>query len=285
MGHIVIGIHGLSNKPAAPQLETWWKKAMLEGLAVNANITEANLNFRSVYWADVMYKKPLTTTASTKTFFLEKEDRYTKAKVGSLIRYEDGWLDSARAMASDTTGEAIDMFKKMFGIDRIADSVLKRRLKDLSRYHSEIELREKLRSLLATELNKHRDKRIMLVAHSMGSIIAYDTLREMGKKENPIMVNHFVTIGSPLGLPHVKMKIREESPDIRTPSIVKRWTNLADRRDPVAIDTHLSGDYKANDAGIKVKDDLILNDWGGINHKSYGYLRCPEFTDLLKSFI
>jgi len=86
-------------------------------------------------------------------------------------------------------------------------------------------------------------------------------------------------------LPHVKHKIIKENRLVRTPSIVKNWTNLADRRDPVALDTHLSDDYQENYAGVRVKDDLVMNDWGGINHKSYGYLRTPEFSDLLKNFI
>ena len=66
---------------------------------------------------------------------------------------------------------------------------------------------------------------------------------------------------------------------------MRRWTNLSDKRDPVAIDSHLSDDYEANDYGIRVRDDMVLNDWGGIHHKSYGYLRTPEFTDLLRTFI
>ena len=97
--------------------------------------------------------------------------------------------------------------------------------------------------------------------------------------------DYFITIGSPLGLPHVMYKIEEENSLLRTPSIVRKWSNFSDRRDPVAIDTHLSDDYDANDMGVVVKDDLVLNDWGGINHKSYGYLRTPEVLKVIKNFI
>jgi len=110
-------------------------------------------------------------------------------------------------------------------------------------------------------------------------------LRELGREDASLSIEHLVTIGSPLGLPHVKYKIMEENPLIRTPSVVKKWSNLADRRDPVALDIHLRDDYEANYAGVRVNDDLVMNDWGGINHKSYGYLRTPEFSDLLKNFI
>lgn len=68
----------------------------------------------------------------------------------------------------------------------------------------------------------------MVIAHSMGTIISYDVLREIGREHPGMTVEHYVTIGSPLGLPHVKKKISEENRLVRTPSIVRRWSNLAD---------------------------------------------------------
>ena len=100
-----------------------------------------------------------------------------------------------------------------------------------------------------------------------------------------MIIDHLVTLGSPLGLPHVKYKVAQESPFVRIPSVVKRWSNFADKRDPVAMDTHLAGDYAPNDNGVLVKDDLVANDWGGTHHKSYGYLRTPEVSKTIKDFI
>ena len=125
----------------------------------------------------------------------------------------------------------------------------------------------------------------MILSHSMGTIIAYDVLRAIGKDHPRLVVDNFVTLGSPLGLPHVKYKIAQENPLVRTPSIVRKWLNFADRRDPVAVDTHLAGDYQPNDSGVIVEDDLVSNDWGGIHHKSYGYLRTPEVSNVIKNFI
>ena len=99
-----------------------------------------------------------------------------------------------------------------------------------------------------------------------------------------------VTIGSPLGLPHVKARIREEL-DVRrihTPDVVTlSWVNFADPGDVVAIDPHLSDDYRDGNAhGVRVRDDLVANRYtyreGGRevpnHHKSYGYLRVPEMA-------
>ncbi|RLJ15691.1 hypothetical protein DJ030_17595 [bacterium endosymbiont of Escarpia laminata] len=271
MSKVIIGIHGLANKPPEKTLAEWWEQAMLEGLRKNAGINMDSLNFHSVYWADAMYAEPD-----------QNPDAYHEAEGGALKRYDDGWLDIVRAKASSINGKMWDSAKTLFGIDKIADMVLEKKLQDLHKYYTDSELREELRKRLKNVILDNKGDRIMLVAHSMGTIIAYDVLRQLGKEDPNIKIDHFVTIGSPLGLPHVKYKISEESPLVRTPSIVKKWTNLADRRDPVAIDTHLADDYDSNEDGVKVRDDLVINDWGKINHKSYGYLRTPEFTDLLK---
>lgn len=274
MSSVIIGIHGLSNKPAPDVLAEGWEKAILEGLRRNANIPRPSVNFHSVYWADVMYDAYDT-----------EPDLYHEASPGELKRYKDHWMDHLRAQVLDFGGDVIDSMKKLFGMDRTADGVLEMKLKDLYQYYHDKAKRETLRGRLKTVVKSQRNKRIMVVAHSMGSIVAYDVLRELGREDPTLSVEHLVTIGSPLGMPHVKYKIMEESALVRTPSIVRRWSNLADRRDPVAMDIYLRDDYEANGGGIRVEDDLVMNDWSGIHHKSYGYLRTPEFTDLVKSFI
>jgi len=271
---LIIGIHGLSNKPAEKTLATWWEKSMLEGLQVNCKLSRESLDFESIYWAQDMYKKPDANP-----------DKYRKAKKGELKTYHEGWTDYLREKLFDFGGDVLDSMKEMFGMDALAEKVLKSKLKDLNHYYEKPATRKKLRDRLRSTILENRDKRLMVVAHSMGTIIAYDVLRELGSEDANLSIEHFVTMGSPLGLPHVKHKIIEENRLVRTPSIVKKWTNLADRRDPVALDIHLSDDYDANYAGVRVKDDLVMNDWGGISHKSYGYLRTPEFSDLLKNFI
>jgi hypothetical protein len=84
--------------------------------------------------------------------------------------------------------------------------------------------------------------------------------------------------------------IRREDPVVCTPSVVRRWSNLADRRDPIAIDVHLRDEYAPNDANVAVEDALILNTYRSPenkrnHHKIYGYLRAPEFSQLVRDFV
>ncbi|MCP4155365.1 MAG: alpha/beta hydrolase [bacterium] len=208
-------------------------------------------------------------------------------------------------------------------MDRFADWALGKLLKDLAFYYDEDQVignRAKppepelalkvLRDELKNVILAHKGKEIMLIAHSMGSIIAYDVLRELGRPPyEGIKIPYFVTIGSPLGLPHVKWKIIEErkyAPVVRTPTVVtKSWVNYADKKDAVAIDIHLNDDYGENKHKVRVIDDLVANDYFTMvkgkkkdsedeepalvekpnHHKSYGYLRTPELSEHILEFL
>lgn len=274
MAPIIIGIHGLSNKPPAETLKQGWEMAILEGLQKNTGtpLNPDDLSFASVYWADVMYDQPD-----------DHAELYHPALPGTLRRYRDGWWDQFRAWASGSIDDVIDRWRQEYGIDEVAGKVLRLKLRDLSRYYEDPQIKSQLQARLSDQILEHGNRPTIVVAHSMGSIIAYDVLHQL--QNNPsIAIDHFITIGSPLGLPYVKAKAIEfnDGPP-RTPKNVKAWVNFADRRDPVSIDTHLADDYGPNQRGIRVKDDLVLNDWGAIHHKSYGYLRTPEFSGYLKN--
>ena len=280
MSKIILGIHGLSNKPAADVLYTkGWKKAMTEGLKHTSGLSNTGFDFEGIYWADKNYPNPDT-----------KGETYRKAKKGTIKSYDEGFLEDIVSAVEVGVGDVFDWVKNRFNVDKAADKVLKSQLKDLDRYYREDGKYEELTGLVEAAVEKHQDKRIMLIGHSMGSIIAYDALRQLGARNSDVSVDHFITIGSPLGLPHVMKKICERHGSARTPTNVKRWTNFADRRDPVATDERLRDDYRGNSLGVRVEDDLVLNDWrvkngADIFHKSYGYLRTPEFSRVLAEFV
>ena len=308
MSKTIIGIHGLANKPPKEDLKKWWKNAIQEGLRVNCEVEQPEFDFRPVYWADLLHKNPLHDDKNFAFDDLYNREPYQKADPRDLKDYKTSWLDRVRAEASDIVGTSVDALKRHVGMDSFADWVLGRLLKDLAFYYDDertiqnrarppqLELARKvLRDDLKNALIVEKDKEILLIAHSMGSIIAYDVLRDLGRTGEDVEVAHFVTIGSPLGLPHVKgeiVKERRHDPKVRTPSIVsKSWVNYADRKDPVAVDIHLRDDYRANNSDVRVRDDLVINDYrcpgdGKRNHhKSYGYLRTPELSRQIQGFL
>ena len=307
MANVIVGIHGLSNKPDKETLSRWWEAAIREGLEKNCNVRDADFEYVQVYWADLLYKYPQHHDGDFDFDSLYDEQIYTPATPGTLKKYKERWLDDARATVVGAGGAALEAVRGYVGLDNATDWLRGMKMKDLAFYYDrnrrirgrdgQLEIaRRVLMDELTNTMLPLRDRRIMLIAHSMGTIIGYDALRDLGRRDRQFAVPHFVTIGSPLGLPHVKTNIHSDrtySPvPLRTPSVVtERWVNYADRRDPVALDIHLRDDFGPNDAGVRVEDDIIINDY--VNpvdkdrntHKSFGYLRTPELSEHIRDFL
>ena len=74
MSKIVIGIHGLGNKPKEELLKQWWKASINEGLN-NIGRTNISYDFELIYWADILNDKPLNeneTDEDNKYYLKEK---------------------------------------------------------------------------------------------------------------------------------------------------------------------------------------------------------------------
>lgn len=279
--NVILYIHGLANKPPRPTKEQWWAAALAEGLRRNhEEAVQAQLAL--AYWADLRYPQPDDVQAM--------EERYEPAAgQGPLQRYVPRFTDRVREVADKWGGRMLDKEKDLIGLGSNVEHLLGIGLSDLAAYYDDASLRGQIRLRLSELFDRHRGKQIFLIAHSMGSIVAYDVLR-MSERTPAIQVEHLVTIGSPLGLPLVSRKIRLEFGATQTPANVRRWTNLADPGDKVALDCNLANEYTATNSGVRVQDVLIHNDYvshlGRANkHKSYGYLRAPELSDLVREFL
>ena len=135
--------------------------------------------------------------------------------------------------------------------------------------------------------------RILLIAHSMGSVIAYDSLWELDHLEGMHeCIDCFLTTGSPLGMNFVQKRLinHENHHPEPYPGNIRKWINISARGDLVALDPAL-----ANDFGDMVKQDYIesiedrvkgvynfYRDDKGLNvHKSYGYLANPVVAKVI----
>ena len=91
----------------------------------------------------------------------------------------------------------------------------------------------------------------VIVAHSQGSMIAYDVLRELDPEQ--VSVPLFLTIGSPLGLSPVMKIFRKwtgvgRGDRLPFPPCVDQWLNLSAKGDPVAFDKDLGDEIEHDDA-------------------------------------
>jgi hypothetical protein len=199
----------------------------------------------------------------------------------------------AVTLGTEVIGGTADNLSGIPVVSSLVYNLVAKRAPDLHRYYHDARRRAAVRGRLVEVLGEahQRQRPIMLIAHSMGSIIAFDVLCANSQVPG-LNVPHFLTLGSPLGLREVKAKAKEECGErLRVPACVERWDNLADRRDRIALDSLLSTDYAANAGGVFVRDRAVINEYVSPKtresnpHKVYGYLRTPEVTDLLHQFL
>ena len=116
----------------------------------------------------------------------------------------------------------------------VSDRLLIGDLKQVHRYFTDRELRPKIRAAVDSAITG--DTRVV-VAHSLGSVVAYEVLCARQEQEGTA----FVTLGSPLGLPNLifdrldpKPRPPGDEPRGHWPEPVGAWTNIADQGDVVA---------------------------------------------------
>ncbi|MBN1309575.1 MAG: hypothetical protein JXA18_16765 [Chitinispirillaceae bacterium] len=301
MKTILIGIHGLRNKPSKYILTDWWKKSIIEGFRV-VNLPVPRFSIEIAYWAQYMHTRPQDAAIADQrdprylwepylsgSFFGPREPHTFKEKIKSDIHQE-----LLKLIAGETG---------FMNIDAISNAILHRMFIELDvYYHGTLRdengvphpARDLIRGELIRLLVKHRNKNICLLAHSMGTIIAYDVLLH---GEPAVPVHTLITFGCPLGFPVIRKQIQRElglgtKEEVKLPTpetIRKRWMNFSDLEDVTCLNYNLRTHYHPNEAGVRPYDRIVYNNYecGGVKnpHKAYGYLRTLDVTQALNTFL
>jgi len=178
-----------------------------------------------------------------------------------------------------------------FLINLIPDPTLRASIKDTEHYFFNLkECADSVREMLKQTLRQmfSTDDRILLIGHSMGSIIVWDSLWELWHgEENPGRVDMFLSLGSPLGMRYVRERLLGAKAGLehRYPGNIKQWINIASVGDLTALDRGVRNDYrKMEKLGLVefIRDEYkdvynwFRNEKGLNVHRSYGYLANPD---------
>ncbi len=172
-----------------------------------------------------------------------------------------------------------------FLIRHAANEKLELHLRDLRRYvHNRAGIADDVRNMLKLPLRAALDagRPILLIAHSMGSVIAYDSLWQMAYGDDDhVRIDLLLTMGSPLGQRYIQRRLQGHAEDgsRRFPNNIQRWTNLTAVGDLTAIDPDLANDFDdmVGHGLVESVDDHELHNYfrldGKLNvHSEYGYL-------------
>lgn len=280
----IIGIHGLANKPPRDEKSGWWQAAICEGLDRNRGlrVPEAGLPFTFVYWADLRYPQPLSGDRNREPYRPDYGLGPFPSPAGEPAR--------AAPTLTDRIYRGLSYLEEAVGLTPVDDLILEYRLDDLWGYYADAGFRAAARERLRVALAEAASDDVLIAAHSMGGLIAYDVLRAAEADGTPLPRCTLVTLGSPLGLAELKLKLADEHGTLRVPAALTAWTNLMDRQDIATVGDDLAEIYGPNEAGVRVRDVPVINayrrpDGTENRHKSYGYLRTPEFSKAVADFL
>lgn len=290
----VVYVHGIGEHPSPDETKRQWDLATFgQGMGSKTEMA---------YWADLRdQQRRRTRNASDDGDELDLKSLVKSTGIDS--KNKDA-VEFARALAEAVAGPQGEQEPRKKGVRKkilplprfirrpIAAAFLRWFVRDTARYFFDERFRKAVKNKLRDAIAK-TDEPFILVAHSQGSIAAFEVLTELSKRPD---VSLFVTIGSPLGIQEVQDLLTERGVALQVPPEVRAWHNFADRLDPVAIDAHLDSDFeprerKSQDGSVthepvRIHDHMVVNertkDLLRFNpHSSAGYLTHPDVRSII----
>jgi hypothetical protein len=258
----VVFIHGLGGKPPEePYLQEWIQSLTRDN--PNLKLMPGVTNYSMIYWADLRGQ------------IAPQKEYGTKQIVNGLATPQRRALET-----KSDKGININWYHRLFDwiIDRIfyrldilMPHLLDWLVDDIYNYFYHKSNREAIghrfdKIMLAAYARIEPGDKLILISHSMGTIIAMDRLQTWSHK-----IDLHVTMGSPLGMEWIQSKLGRP----KYPWYVQRWLNVFDDEDPVSIvDQHLRDDFPNADSPISdIQVPTNHNQKGEVDHHHWnGYL-------------
>ena len=137
-----------------------------------------------------------------------------------------------------------------------------------------------------------RNDAVLLIGHSLGSVIAYDTLWELSHQEGVTGKVDFLTLGSPMGMRYIRRRLlgMNGSGEKSYPGMIRHWINLSAEGDVTALNQNLRDSFHPMlELGLveSIEDhchgiyNFFRTDEGLNSHRSYGYLVNPAVGGII----
>jgi hypothetical protein len=290
----VVAVHGIAQQYESPkQLHDVWVSA-LEGGFQNAKLPPlAESDLSVVFWGD-LFRDPaeplksidpsLGPTSEVEEefemkFLLAMAEEATRLRGLASPSEEETEAVSKSSLRTKLAADALRLINELPAVRYLAergalDGVLRGSLRQVATYLTRPAMRWSILDRFAQEIQPDT---LVVIGHSLGSVIAYEGLYE-GKAPN---VRCFITLGSPLGIRGLvfdRLKSTLEGKPGAWPGNVKEWSNFADVGDVVALERDLRKDFSKKVKNLKV-------DNGAEVHSAVHYLTEPEVAHAIARWL
>lgn len=305
MPKTILLIHGRHYKPGKSDLRKLWLDAIRFGIGRDhpsklAALNAAKIDF--VYYGDISnvflsaaYGEPVPDDLADRKASLADLKQYKKSQFNKST-YQDlpgynPWMEAAA-----------DLFAGALNLFGLSDNIIESVAPDMKEYWANYQFGSDVRSVFTNAIIKamKRDGDICIVAHSLGTMIAYDVLWKLsyyseyrGKPWNRD-VDLFISLGSPLADETVKDNLKGASlpEQDRYPRNIDDWLNIAAEDDYISHDQHVLGDYRAmkrlgytNSIVDKRIYNLAIRDGKSNPHNGVGYLIHPSMAQAIADWL
>jgi hypothetical protein len=244
----IIMIHGRASKPPADINHRLWRDTLIENIRVSHRGLARSLDahpqvFVSAYWADEVPQHIPDDAAYCRKLALQV-DRVVAERRAIRDRFHVGLGEQLGSFFQD---RGLDLAKLLAGALDVKDEVMLRLLHETGLYERDQYIADRMRAPLEAALRQAWDDgcRPVVIAHSMGSFIAYDVLWRFSHRKargfgdyNRRRVKMFVTLGSPLGDASVRNLLfarhHRDHGKRQYPTNIDFWHNYACLGDVVA---------------------------------------------------
>jgi hypothetical protein len=273
----IVAVHGIGQPrsalpdAAAATLTKVLAEALQAGLAA-AGLAGLPIDLRAAYYAHLLRRPGQQNGQPDDMLAADEQDIFDQWAVAYGIPVE-----AAQGLPFMPVRLVCDWLARSLG--KADDDAFRRRLarfmcnfvRDAASYLNHQERREAVRTEVARAIAEHTPD--VIVAHSLGSVVTYETLWAHPELSLP----RLVTVGSPLALPGAIFDRLEPrpTPDARVgmgsrPSNVTTWINIADHGDIVAIPRPLHVRFRE----LRREDD---------HHTSIGPIAIHGFAHYLRN--
>ena len=178
---------------------------------------------------------------------------------------------------------------------RMLPEAVRSTAREIDRYFNNTDdVARKIRDLLQQTLRPMLEQQdeVLLIGHSLGSVIAYDTLWELSRRDGISGKVVFLTLGSPLGMHYIQRRLLGMNSDGKNsyPDRIRRWINLSAEGDVTALNQNLKESFQSMlELGLveSIEDhchgiyNFFRSDAGLNCHRSYGYMVNPAVGSII----
>lgn len=271
----IVGVHGIGQQfKGENTLRAEWLPALKDGLARSGHQLASDSDFKCAFYGELFRPggkggtdPPYDASDVAEEWEEELLEQWWReaARIEPTVR---GPNASTKGSVSSIAQRALDALSHSRFFTGLAERALIYDLKQVRRYLHESEVRRVARASVQQAIGPETR---VVIGHSLGSVVAYEALCS----HPDCAVTAFVTIGSPLGIRNLIFEALEPSPRCGVgvwPTGIKRWVNISDSSDVVALVKDLSSRF-----GSRVDDHQVSN--GAKAHDATRYLTTQEVGD------